>query len=62
VTGVIDLLYGSPEGWRVRDYKTDVALLPEEYAGQLKAYRQALEAMGLKVADAQLVHVRDQES
>jgi ATP-dependent helicase/nuclease subunit A len=59
VTGVIDLLYGSPEGWRVRDYKTDVALLPEAYAGQLKAYCQALEAMEERVVDAELVHVRE---
>jgi ATP-dependent exoDNAse (exonuclease V) beta subunit len=58
INGVIDLLYASPDGWQVRDYKTDVSLEAAAYAGQLKAYRQALEAMKCRVADAALVHVR----
>jgi ATP-dependent helicase/nuclease subunit A len=59
MAGVIDLLYESGGGWHVRDYKTDVSLEPSAYAGQLKAYRLALEAVKCRVVDASLVHVRE---
>jgi ATP-dependent helicase/nuclease subunit A len=56
--GVIDLLFDSDEGWRIRDYKTDVSLDATAYEGQLATYRKALEKTNCKVADAALVHVR----
>jgi ATP-dependent helicase/nuclease subunit A len=59
--GVIDLLFNSDKGWRVRDYKTDVALDATAYEGQLGAYRKALQKMSCKVADAALVHVRSED-
>ena len=62
LTGVIDLMFQSPKGWRVGDYKTDVALEEQAYAGQLKAYRLALEAMGCRVAEAASVHVRNDDA
>jgi ATP-dependent exoDNAse (exonuclease V) beta subunit len=59
--GVIDLLFNSEKGWRVRDYKTDVSLDATAYEGQLGAYKKALEKMNCKVADAALVHVRSED-
>jgi ATP-dependent exoDNAse (exonuclease V) beta subunit len=58
ITGVIDLIFGSEQGWHVRDYKTDVSLNPDSYQAQLDAYASALRAMGLKVADVGLIQVR----
>jgi ATP-dependent helicase/nuclease subunit A len=48
VRGVIDLLYRASDGWRILDYKTDVALGPGEtllsrHGDQLSRYRLAFE-------------------
>jgi ATP-dependent helicase/nuclease subunit A len=59
--GVIDLLFDSAEGWRLRDYKTDLTLDPAAYDAQLRTYRTALERLGCRVADAELLHVRTPE-
>ena len=43
LTGVIDLLFGHEDRWRIIDYKTDVGstdLVPS-YQGQLKMYERA---------------------
>jgi ATP-dependent helicase/nuclease subunit A len=56
--GVIDLLYETPEGWQVIDYKTDLALAADAYTGQLDAYRAALLKVGCAVTDAAVVSVR----
>jgi ATP-dependent exoDNAse (exonuclease V) beta subunit len=62
VTGVIDLLYQSPDAaWHVIDYKTDAQLKPETlaaYQRQLDAYRAALAACGIAVLDANLTQIR----
>ena len=56
VTGFIDLLLETAEGWVVIDYKsfqgqkTDWEAKALSYSGQLDCYRQALAAMNLKVA------------
>jgi ATP-dependent exoDNAse (exonuclease V) beta subunit len=43
-TGVIDLMYASPEGWQIVDYKTDVnqGELNAAYQEQLSLYERAL--------------------
>ncbi len=57
-SGVIDLMFRFGEGWQIVDYKTDVALTPEMYQGQLDAYRAALRQMGCGVVDASVIDVR----
>ena len=59
--GIVDLLFKSDDGWRIRDYKTDLSLEAQAYEGQLQAYRAALEKMQCQVIDAALVHVRVDE-
>ena len=59
--GVIDLLFESPDGWQVRDYKTDLTLEPAAYEEQLKTYREAVQAVGCQPGDARLVSVRSEE-
>ena len=59
-SGVIDLMFDSADGWRVRDYKTDTTLTPNAYERQLETYRSALGAVGCEIADAALVHVRSE--
>jgi ATP-dependent helicase/nuclease subunit A len=53
-TGIIDLLVDTPEGYWVIDHKTDRATgedaIFEHYWHQLRAYRDALEGLGHKVA------------
>ena len=44
--GVIDLVYRTPDGWRIIDYKTDVIVadvreLVARYGGQVQRYREA---------------------
>jgi ATP-dependent helicase/nuclease subunit A len=58
-SGVIDLLFGSADTWRVRDYKTDSALDANNYQQQLDVYRRALEALGSARPEAALVPVRE---
>jgi ATP-dependent exoDNAse (exonuclease V) beta subunit len=56
--GIVDLLFNTGNGWRIRDYKTDLSLDASEYDGQLNAYWEALEKMNYHVIDASLIHVR----
>jgi len=59
--GVIDLLFRSPDGWQIIDYKTDLALASQKYEAQLDAYRDALRRVGCDVIDAAVVSVRSHE-
>jgi ATP-dependent exoDNAse (exonuclease V) beta subunit len=59
--GVIDLLFRSPDGWQIIDYKTDLALASQKYEAQLDAYRDALRRVGCDVIDAAVVSVRSRE-
>jgi ATP-dependent helicase/nuclease subunit A len=56
--GVIDLLFKTADGWRIRDYKTDLALTQEAYERQLSAYASALRQLGCEVNDVAIVSVR----
>jgi ATP-dependent exoDNAse (exonuclease V) beta subunit len=56
--GVIDLLFNTADGWRIRDYKTDLALTPEAYERQLSTYASALRQLGCEVNDTGIVSVR----
>ena len=56
--GVIDLLFGAADTWRVRDYKTDSALDANKYQQQLDVYRRALRAVGWDKAEVGLLSVR----
>jgi ATP-dependent helicase/nuclease subunit A len=58
--GVIDLVYRSADGWRILDYKTDLATgRLERHAPQLAAYRSAWERVTSEpVASAAAVGVR----
>jgi len=58
--GVIDLLFQTPEGWQIIDYKTDLALTDQAYQQQLDAYREALRRIGCNVVDASIVSMRSQ--
>jgi ATP-dependent helicase/nuclease subunit A len=61
MTGIIDLMFRTADGWQVVDYKTDIATggeLAEKYAAQLETYRRALESCGLVDVRASLVPVR----
>ncbi|HEY6359447.1 MAG TPA: UvrD-helicase domain-containing protein [Vicinamibacterales bacterium] len=64
LTGVIDLLFRTADGWRVMDYKTDVS--PEAHAvayqAQLAAYRRALESCGLHRVETRIVPIRIRDS
>jgi ATP-dependent helicase/nuclease subunit A len=63
LTGVIDLLFGHEEGWRVLDYKTDLKS-PEavvSYHAQLKMYERALASVGLKDITSGIQPVRGVE-
>ena len=61
LSGVIDLLFQSDQGWHVVDYKTDLALDDHTYEAQLEAYRAAMRKVGCNVVDAAIVNVRFQE-
>jgi ATP-dependent helicase/nuclease subunit A len=61
MTGVIDLIHGTPEGWHITDYKTDTdggAAKSTVYAAQVSRYREALEACGVKVEGVAVAPVR----
>jgi ATP-dependent helicase/nuclease subunit A len=61
LSGVVDLLFADVGGWRVLDYKTDVALGAETadaYTTQLAAYERALRACGISFGSAALHGVR----
>ena len=60
LTGVIDLMFGRDEGWRLIDYKTDIAptSLAISYQEQLKMYESALRAVGIENVTSAIEHVR----
>jgi ATP-dependent helicase/nuclease subunit A len=60
--GVIDLLFRSPEGWQIRDYKTSLTFEPAAHQRQLDAYRLALSTVGCGVSATDVVHVRTNET
>jgi ATP-dependent helicase/nuclease subunit A len=63
LTGVIDLLFGREEGWRILDYKTDLKS-PEgvvSYQAQLKMYERAVATVGLKDVTSAIQPVRGAE-
>ena len=69
--GKIDLLFEEAGEWVLVDYKTDQvsdnvgeaeAFFRERYAGQMKQYAAALEALGLKTKAAYLLLARTGES
>ena len=43
LTGVIDLVHRTGDGWKIVDYKTDrdAAALPAKYSGQIASYERA---------------------
>jgi ATP-dependent exoDNAse (exonuclease V) beta subunit len=57
-SGVIDVMFSSPAGWHIVDYKTDVALDDTAYQSQLDAYSTALRRVRCEVAGASIVSVR----
>jgi ATP-dependent helicase/nuclease subunit A len=60
LSGVIDLLFQSDQGWHVVDYKTDLALDDHTYEAQLEAYRAAMRRVGCNVVDAAIINMRFQ--
>jgi ATP-dependent helicase/nuclease subunit A len=56
--GVIDLIFEDVSGWKIVDYKTDVALDRGSYDAQLASYAGALRCIGCNVADASLIAAR----
>lgn len=60
LTGVIDLLFGHDERWRIIDYKTDVGStdLVAAYQAQLKMYERALGAVGIQGVTSAVQPVR----
>ena len=58
--GVIDLLFRSPEGWQIVDYKTDVDAtdLSRSYEQQLEMYKSALAKLNVVGTQAQIINVR----
>jgi ATP-dependent helicase/nuclease subunit A len=58
LTGVIDLLFRDGDGWRVVDYKTDVAQSGDKYGEQLAAYQRALDACAVQTTGAAVQPVR----
>jgi ATP-dependent exoDNAse (exonuclease V) beta subunit len=62
LTGVIDLLFRHGNGWKVIDYKTDVAAsaLAVSYQEQLKMYERALASVQVGPSTSQIHTVRIQ--
>jgi ATP-dependent helicase/nuclease subunit A len=67
----IDLLFEEEGGWVIVDYKTDLMpqdpqelnqLLRVRYAGQMQQYTSAIEALGLKAKEADILLARTGES
>jgi ATP-dependent helicase/nuclease subunit A len=60
LTGVIDLLFGHEDRWRIIDYKTDVGStdLVASYQGQLKMYERALASVGIQDVTSAIQPVR----
>ena len=68
IEGFADLAFEEPDGWVVIDYKTDklgalgASTLLKRYAPQIGLYRNALEAVGLRVNAAGLLLTRSGEA
>jgi PD-(D/E)XK nuclease superfamily len=61
LTGVIDLVHRSPEGWQVVDYKADrdgAASLPAKYAEQIAQYEAAWRTFVSEQVTSMLVSTR----
>jgi ATP-dependent helicase/nuclease subunit A len=61
LTGVIDLVHRTAEGWRVVDYKTDrdgAASLDAKYAGQVAEYARAWQEFAPEPVATELVSAR----
>ncbi len=60
LTGVIDLLFRDEAGWRIIDYKTDLAAtaLAASYQEQLKMYERALAGVGIQDVTTAIQPVR----
>jgi len=65
LTGVIDLVYRTVDGWQIVDYKTDVGGATEEltakYTGQIKAYEDAWGRVTRQGVAARIVAARSQQ-
>lgn len=64
ITGVIDYLIETPQGWVIYDFKTDRQFQPEKYQLQMDAYalalseRQRVEGLARPVLETQLLYLR----
>ena len=60
LTGVVDLVHRTLDGWKIVDYKTDrdAAALPVEYAGQIAEYERAWRRFVPEPVTAVLVSTR----
>ena len=64
LTGVIDLVHRTEDGWKIVDYKTDrdAAALPAKYAGQIANYERAWRVFVPETVASVLVSTRVQET
>ena len=61
LTGVIDLVHRTPDGWKVVDYKTDrdgADSLPAKYAEQIAQYETAWQTFVSEKVTSVLVSTR----
>jgi ATP-dependent exoDNAse (exonuclease V) beta subunit len=61
LTGVIDLVHRTGDGWKIVDYKTDtggVGSLSEKYAAQIAAYERAWRRLVPETVTSVLVSTR----
>jgi ATP-dependent exoDNAse (exonuclease V) beta subunit len=61
LTGVIDLVHRTADGWKIVDYKTDAEgaeALPAKYAGQIAEYERAWRRFVPETVAAVLVSAR----
>jgi ATP-dependent exoDNAse (exonuclease V) beta subunit len=63
LSGVIDLVHRTGDGWRIVDYKTDrdAAVLPAKYAGQIAEYERAWRRFVPETVASVLVSTRVEE-
>jgi len=63
VNGVIDLVYRTPEGWQLVDYKTDrdadAGALAARYAEQVQVYESAWGKVSAGKVSSEIVSTRD---
>jgi ATP-dependent exoDNAse (exonuclease V) beta subunit len=65
VNGVIDLVYRTPDGWRIVDYKTDrdadAGALAARYAEQVQAYERAWGTVSGGEVRSEIVSARSED-